>query len=197
MHRVINNMKIVRLFSFIILMGACLSADSNSGNLPAPIPIDFGVNYGVRSDSTICESCNKIYNAEEMREFLTMKNELDGPIFKIENDPRITKIGKILRKFSIDEMLQLINVLKGDMNLVGPRPYPIEEVQNFNDKSFYRRHSMKPGITGLWQIKGRSDLINFNECIKLDLDYIDHWSFRQDLYIAIMTIPAIIKGTGK
>ena len=83
------------------------------------------------------------------------------------------------------------------MNLVGPRPYPVEEVNNFNDESFYRRHSMKPGITGLWQIKGRSNIIKFEDCIKLDLEYIDNWSFSKDIYIAFMTIPAILKGTGK
>ena len=138
-----------------------------------------------------------IQNAESQKNKLQNMNELDGPIFKIKNDPRITTIGKILRKFSIDELLQLINVIKGDMNLVGPRPYPVEEVNNFNDESFYRRHSMKPGITGLWQIKGRSNIIKFEDCIKLDLEYIDNWSFSKDIYIAFMTIPAILKGTGK
>ena len=138
-----------------------------------------------------------VVNAESQKDKLKYMNELDGPIFKIENDPRITGIGKFLRKFSIDELLQLINVVKGDMNLVGPRPYPVEEVNNFNDESFYRRHSMKPGITGLWQIKGRSDIVKFEDCIKLDLEYIDRWSFCMDLYIAFMTIPVILKGTGK
>jgi len=138
-----------------------------------------------------------IQNAESQKNKLQNMNELDGPIFKIENDPRITIIGKILRKFSIDELLQLINVIKGDMNLVGPRPYPVEEVNNFNDESFYRRHSMKPGITGLWQIKGRSEIKKFEDCIKLDLEYIDNWSFRKDIYIAFMTIPVILRGTGK
>ena len=136
-------------------------------------------------------------NAELIKKDLIHSNELKGPIFKIKNDPRITRIGKLLRKFSIDELPQLFNVLKGEMNIIGPRPYPLDEVEKFNDPSFYRRHSMKPGITGLWQIKGRSKIRDFNDCIKLDLEYIDNWSLKNDLYIAIMTIPIIIFGTGE
>ena len=138
-----------------------------------------------------------VVNAENIKENLLSLNELEGPIFKIKDDPRITSIGKILRKFSIDELPQFFNVLKGDMNVVGPRPYPVEEVKNFKESNYYRRHSMKPGITGLWQIKGRSKILKFKDCIKLDLDYIDNWSFKTDLYIIFMTIPAIFKGTGE
>ena len=138
-----------------------------------------------------------ISNAEDIKEDLLPLNKLEGPIFKIENDPRITFIGKILRKFSIDELPQFFNVLKGDMNVVGPRPYPVSEVKNFKESNYYRRHSMKPGITGLWQIRGRSKILKFQDCIKLDLEYIDNWSFTNDIYIICMTIPAIFKGTGE
>ena len=138
-----------------------------------------------------------VYNAEDIKKDLLPLNELDGPIFKIENDPRITFFGKFLRKFSIDELPQFFNVLRGDMNLVGPRPYPVSEVNNFKQSDYYRRHSMKPGITGLWQIKGRDKILKFKDCINLDLEYIDNWSFKTDIYIIFMTIPAIFKGTGK
>ena len=120
-----------------------------------------------------------------MKKELLPLNELEGPIFKIEDDPRITFVGKILRKFSIDELPQFFNVLKGDMNVVGPRPYIVSEVKNFE------------GITGLWQVRGRNKILKFKDCIKLDLEYIDNWSFKTDIYIIFMTIPAILKGTGK
>jgi len=138
-----------------------------------------------------------VSNAETIKKELLHLNEIDGPIFKITDDPRITWFGKFLRKFSIDELPQFFNVLKGDMNVVGPRPYPISEVKSFTKTNYYRRHSMKPGITGLWQIKDRNNIKNFKDSIKFDLDYIDNWSFAFDLYIIFMTVPAILKGKGK
>ena len=138
-----------------------------------------------------------VKNAEILKENLLLSNDKDGPTFKMNSDPRVTFIGKILRKFSIDELPQFFNVLKGDMNLVGPRPYPVYEVRKFEDSNYFRRHSMKPGITGLWQIKDRSKFIKFKDSIKLDLEYIDNWSFKIDIYIIIMTLPIIVKGTGK
>jgi len=138
-----------------------------------------------------------ISNAENAKKDLLPFNELEGPIFKLKDDPRITFIGKILRKFSIDELPQFFNVLKGDMNVIGPRPYPVSEVENFKESNYYRRHSMKPGITGLWQVKGRNKILKFKDCIKLDLEYIDNWSFKTDLYIIFMTLPAVFKGTGE
>jgi len=138
-----------------------------------------------------------INDAEDEKKKLLKLNELDGPAFKMENDPRVTLIGRFLRKYSFDELPQLINVIRGEMNLIGPRPLPVSEVKNMNDKSFLRRHSMKPGITGLWQVNGRTDVKNFDNWIKLDLEYIDNWSLWLDLKIAIKTIPTIIKGSGK
>ncbi len=138
-----------------------------------------------------------VSDAETMKKDLLSKNDNDGPTFKMNKDPRITWIGKFLRKFSIDELPQFFNVLKGDMNLVGPRPYPVSEVNKFEELNYYRRHSMKPGITGLWQIKDRRKIVKFKDSIKLDLEYIDNWSFSIDLYIIFMTLPIIIRGTGK
>jgi len=131
---------------------------------------------------------HKIGNLEEM-------NEAQGPVFKIKDDPRITKLGKFLRKSSIDELPQLINVLKGDMSLVGPRPLPVRDYQLFNLDWHRRRFSVRPGITCLWQIGGRSDL-DFDEWMELDMKYIDSWSLFLDFKILFRTIPSVLKGAG-
>jgi exopolysaccharide biosynthesis polyprenyl glycosylphosphotransferase len=133
-------------------------------------------------------------NAEELKASLLDKNEMDGPVFKITDDPRFTKIGKRLRKYSIDELPQLFNVLLGDMSLVGPRPPLPSEVSQYNHWQ-RRKLSMKPGITCLWQVNGRNN-VNFQEWMKLDLQYIDNWSLWLDTKILLKTIPAVTKGTG-
>jgi exopolysaccharide biosynthesis polyprenyl glycosylphosphotransferase len=135
-------------------------------------------------------------NAELLQCELEAMNEAQGPVFKIKNDPRITPIGRVLRKTSLDELPQLLNVLRGDMSLVGPRPLPLRDVKRFEESSLKRRFSVKPGITCLWQINGRSDLTSFDQWIEQDLEYIDHWSFSLDLKILAKTIPAVLKGTG-
>jgi exopolysaccharide biosynthesis polyprenyl glycosylphosphotransferase len=133
-------------------------------------------------------------DAEERKSDLRHLNEADGPIFKIKDDPRLTAVGRWIRKTSIDELPQLINVLKGDMSLVGPRPHPVEEAREYTTWQ-RRRLSMKPGITGLWQIGGRSNT-TFAESMKLDLDYIDNWSLWLDVKILLNTIPAVLLGRG-
>ncbi len=135
-----------------------------------------------------------IDDAEERRVALESINEMDGPVFKSSIDPRITPIGKILRRFSIDEVPQLFNVLKGDMSLVGPRPPLPQEVERY--KRWQRRRlSMKPGMTCLWQISGRNQ-VGFDEWMRLDLKYIDNWSLLLDLKILIKTIPVVLLGKG-
>jgi len=124
------------------------------------------------------------------------QNEQSGPVFKMTNDPRITPIGNLLRKYSIDELPQIFNVFSGDMGLVGPRPAIIDEVKEYKPE-WRRRLSMKPGITGLWQVSGRNNIKDFDEWVKLDVEYIDNWSFWMDLKIILKTIPAILIGTGK
>lgn len=123
-------------------------------------------------------------------------NEVDGPAFKLEDDPRIFKFGGFLRKYSIDELPQLINVLKGEMSLVGPRPLPLHEIEAIEDSAHRRRLSMKPGLTCLWQISGRSDITDFDEWVKLDTSYIDNWSIWGDVRILFKTIPAVLLGRG-
>ena len=135
-----------------------------------------------------------VQDAEDRRADLEHLNELEGPIFKIQNDPRITRVGRFIRKFSIDELPQLINVLKGEMSLVGPRPALPNEVEQYTwDQR--RRLSVKPGMTGLWQISGRSD-VGFKQWVECDLEYIDNWSLYQDFRIILKTFAVVILAKG-
>jgi exopolysaccharide biosynthesis polyprenyl glycosylphosphotransferase len=135
-----------------------------------------------------------VQNADAMKKELMKFNEVDGAAFKMKNDPRITPVGKFLRKTSIDELPQLFNILRGDMSFVGPRPPLADEVMRF-DPWQRRKLSMKPGLTCLWQISGRSD-VSFEQWMKLDLEYIDNWSLWHDAQILARTVPAVLKGTG-
>lgn len=134
-------------------------------------------------------------DAERLMAFVEKHNEVAGPVFKIKNDPRITAVGKFLRKSSIDELPQLINVLNGEMSLVGPRPLPVRDYEGFNEDWQRRRFSVKPGITCLWQVNGRSE-ISFNQWMLLDLQYIDERSLWLDLKILARTVPAVLRGAG-
>lgn len=136
-----------------------------------------------------------VVDAEKRMKEIEHLNEVTGPVFKIKNDPRITPIGKFLRKTSIDELPQLFNVLRGDMSLVGPRPLPLRDYEGFNEDWQRRRFSVRPGVTCLWQIGGRSS-ISFEEWMQLDLQYIDKWSLLLDFKILLKTIPAVLKGSG-
>ena len=135
-------------------------------------------------------------DAEMRRAELEGRNEMSGPVFKVGNDPRVTPFGRWIRKTSVDELPQLVNVLLGDMSLVGPRPLPLYEVANFENHAQRRRLSVKPGLTCLWQISGRNNVNGFDEWVKLDLDYIDNWSVWLDIQILLKTIPAVLFGFG-
>jgi exopolysaccharide biosynthesis polyprenyl glycosylphosphotransferase len=135
-------------------------------------------------------------DAEMLQSELIAFNQMSGPVFKIAEDPRVTPIGRFIRKTSLDEFPQLLNVLKGEMSLVGPRPLPLYEVKNFDSPAQRRRLSMRPGLTCLWQVSGRNDLHSFDEWVKLDLSYIDNWSLWLDLKILLRTVPVVLFGSG-
>jgi exopolysaccharide biosynthesis polyprenyl glycosylphosphotransferase len=135
-----------------------------------------------------------VINADELLEKFKSQSERKGPVFKMSNDPRITKLGKFLRRYSIDEILQLLNVLKGEMSLVGPRPQVLWEASAYNDWA-KRRLRVLPGITGLWQVSGRASL-SYEEMIELDIYYIENWSLGMDINILLSTIPAIFTKKG-
>ena len=135
-------------------------------------------------------------NAEQRKHELAAMNEMSGPVFKVSGDPRITPIGKFLRRYSLDELPQLLNVLQGSMSLVGPRPLPVDETKRFEDLSHRRRLSVKPGLTCLWQISGRNEVKEFSDWVRLDLEYIDNWSLWLDIKILVRTVPVVFIGTG-
>jgi exopolysaccharide biosynthesis polyprenyl glycosylphosphotransferase len=178
-------------FSPLLLITAALI------KLTSPGPIFFvqkrvGLNKRLIS---VYKFRTMVANAEQKQAALEHLNEVCGPVFKIMNDPRVTRLGKFLRKTSIDELPQLLNVLKGDMSLVGPRPLPVRDYQGFDRDWQRRRFSIRPGITCLWQINGRSS-VSFERWMEMDLEYIDRWSVWLDLQILIRTIPAVLKGSG-
>ena len=134
-------------------------------------------------------------DAEELKKSLMAKNEMNGLMFKMDNDPRVTRVGKFLRKTSLDELPQFINVLKGDMSLVGTRPPTVDEYEKYQPEH-KARVSMMPGLTGLWQVSGRSNIKNFDEVVKLDMEYIDNSSFWLDVKIILLTIKVVLFGKG-
>jgi exopolysaccharide biosynthesis polyprenyl glycosylphosphotransferase len=135
-----------------------------------------------------------VVNAEELKAKLMALNEQAGPVFKMKRDPRITPIGRFIRKFSIDELPQLINVLRGEMSLVGPRPPVPSEVARYEAWQ-RRRLSVRPGLTCVWQVSGRNE-ISFEEWMYLDMQYIDHWSLAQDFELILRTVPVVLTGRG-
>ena len=188
----------IAAFTMILILSPLLLICALSVKLTSQGPIMFrqkrsGINgrpftmFKFRSMNT---------NAEQRKHELEAMNEMSGPVFKVSSDPRITPIGRILRKYSLDELPQLINVLQGSMSLVGPRPLPEDETKRFEDLSHRRRLSVKPGLTCLWQISGRNEVKEFSDWVRLDLEYIDNWSLWLDIKILIRTIPVVFKGTG-
>lgn len=135
-------------------------------------------------------------NADDLKAQLTSLNEMHGPVFKLTNDPRITKLGAWMRRYSLDELPQLYSVFKGDMSLVGPRPPLVSEFERFNEYQ-KQKLAVKPGITCLWQVSGRNDVKDFDDWVKLDLEYIRCWSLKLDLWILLKTAREVFAGSGK
>ena len=137
-----------------------------------------------------------VVNADALRDELASRNEMTGPVFKIADDPRITKVGAWIRKYSLDELPQLYSVLKGDMSLVGPRPPLVTEFEQFTEYQ-KQKVAVKPGITCLWQVSGRNQISDFDEWVRLDLEYISRWSLSLDLAILMRTVETVFSGSGK
>jgi exopolysaccharide biosynthesis polyprenyl glycosylphosphotransferase len=189
-----------RVGAFLLLIPASLVmlAAAAAIRLTSPGPIVFrqtrAGKYG--KPFTMYKFRTMVTDAEMLQSELMAFNQMSGPVFKLERDPRITPCGRYLRKWSIDELPQLLNVLQGHMSLVGPRPLPIYEVEKFENTAQRRRLSVKPGLTCLWQVSGRNEVTDFHEWVRLDLKYIDNWSIWLDIKILFMTIPVVILGFG-
>jgi exopolysaccharide biosynthesis polyprenyl glycosylphosphotransferase len=181
----------------LIVLAPVMLVTAIAIKLTSPGPILFKQErHGLNKRSfTMLKFRTMVADAAELQKDLERFNQVDGPVFKLFDDPRVTPVGRILRKTSIDELPQLFNVLKGEMSLVGPRPLPLRDVQRFTRASDMRRFSVRPGLTCLWQISGRSQL-QFSEWVRLDLRYIDGWSLTEDVRILAKTIPAVLRGTG-
>ncbi len=182
----------------LLLLSPVLLAIAVLIKLDSPGPIFFKqTRMGLHSQNfKIWKFRTMVTNAEKLQASLEAKNEIkDGVLFKMKDDPRVTKIGKFLRLYSLDELPQLFNVLLGEMSLVGPRPLPARDVERFNTKHFIRQEVL-PGITGLWQVSGRSDIDNFEDGVKLDVDYIENWSLLMDLKILLLTVKVVMQKTG-
>jgi exopolysaccharide biosynthesis polyprenyl glycosylphosphotransferase len=182
--------------ALVILFSPVLAAIALAVKITSPGPVLFrqkrcGLNG---RPFTFLKFRSMREGADALKPSLAPFNEMDRPAFKMTNDPRVTSVGRFLRRTSLDELPQLLNILRGDMSFVGPRPAVIEEVEQYEPWQ-RRRLSMKPGLTCLWQVSGRSDL-TFDEWMRLDLEYIDNWSLWLDVKIALKTIPAVLLGKG-
>ena len=188
----------VGAFAGLLLLSPLLLAIAAGIKLTSPGPVIFRQQRAGRHGRpfTMYKFRSMRTGAEMEREELRAFNQMSGPVFKVEGDPRVTPFGRWLRRTSLDEFPQLLNVLLGQMSLVGPRPLPLYEVNNFELTAHRRRLSMKPGLTCLWQIGGRSNVRDFDDWVKLDVQYIDNWSLWLDLVILLRTVPVVLFGIG-
>ncbi|NJN87243.1 MAG: exopolysaccharide biosynthesis protein [Leptolyngbyaceae cyanobacterium SL_7_1] len=166
--------------------------------LDSPGPVFYRqTRVGLHSNSfKVWKFRSMVVNAAELQKRLEAMNETkDGILFKIKDDPRVTRVGKFIRRYSLDELPQIFNVLLGEMSLVGPRPLPLRDVEKFSKRHFIRQEVL-PGITGLWQVSGRSDIDDFEHVLNLDVHYIENWSLWLDLKIILQTFQVVLRKTG-
>lgn len=187
---VVGSLGLIVLSPVLCAIGVAIRIDSRG-------PVLYSANrVGYKGKSFKCfKFRTMICEADEIKDELRKANKRQGATFKIENDPRITRVGRILRRFSIDEVPQLINVIKGEMSLVGPRPHPLDDFERYS-LSDLRRLEVRPGMTGLWQVRARHDP-SFRSNVRYDLFYIDHWSLGLDFWILLQTLPSVIRGEGE
>lgn len=188
---------VIAALAALVLLSPLMLAVAVLIKLDSPGPVFFkqrrvGLNGRL---FTLLKFRSMVVDAENLLEDLRERNEMTGPVFKVKNDPRITRIGRFIRRFSVDEFPQFINVLKGDMSLVGPRP-PIPEEVSLYERKQRRRLSMRPGLTCIWQVAGRNNIPDFERWAQLDLEYIDRWSIGLDFKLMLKTIPVVLSGIG-
>ena len=189
MDRVVSLLLLVVLSPVFLIIAVLIKLTS-----PGPVMfVDERVGVGQRS-FRFYKFRTMVEDARDRQDALEHLNEADGCLFKLRDDPRVTRSGRVLRRFSLDELPQLYNVLRGDMSLVGPRPLPLRDCA-LMEEWHRQRHVMLPGITGLWQVSGRSDL-SFDDMVSLDLQYMDTWSLRSDLYILWRTAATVVHSNG-
>jgi len=177
------------LWPFLLVIALIVKLES-----PGPV-IYPSLRAGKKGQTFVCHKFRSMVNgADGLKNSLRYFNERQDPFFKIADDPRVTRLGHFLRKYSLDELPQFWNVLKGDMSLVGPRPHPVDDYARYRSND-HRRLDVKPGITGLWQVIARTNS-SFERCMTLDLEYMKHWSLLLDFKILMRTVPAVLAGEG-
>ena len=181
----------------VLLLWPFLLAIALAVKLESAGPVIYAsLRAGKKGQKFVCYKFRTMVDgADGLKDFLRQFNERQDPFFKIADDPRITRLGRFLRKYSLDELPQLWNVLKGDMSLVGPRPHPVDDYARYRPGDF-RRLEVKPGITGLWQVMARTNP-SFETCMALDLEYMKNWSMLLDLKILMCTVPTVLSGDGQ
>ena len=186
---VLSTMVLVLLWPLLLMIAIAIKLES-----PGPV-IYPSLRVGKKGRRFVCYKFRTMVSgADELKDNLRRLNQRRGPFFKIADDPRVTRLGRFLRKYSLDELPQFWNVLKGDMSLVGPRPHPLDDVERYSPWH-HGRLDVKPGLTGLWQVTARANP-SFETCMVLDLGYIRSWSLLLDCRILMMTIPAVLAGEG-
>jgi lipopolysaccharide/colanic/teichoic acid biosynthesis glycosyltransferase len=181
----------------VLLLWPLLLAIALAVKLESAGPVIYAsLRVGKKGQKFVCYKFRTMVDgADGLKDFLRPFNERQDPFFKMADDPRVTPLGRFLRKYSLDELPQLWNVLKGDMSLVGPRPHPVDDYARYRSED-HRRLGVKPGITGLWQVIARRDP-SFETCMKMDLEYMRHWSLLLDFKILMRTVPTVLSGGGE